>query len=149
MTGPQAAIGLRQLDKLDDWCRRKHHTDLLRKRLSEISAVRFPWPEDDVEHACYRAYCFVQPDRLADGWSRDRIMHEINQAGWPCQVGGCPEIYREKVVVEAGLAPSERLPVARELGETGLAFMVHHTIDDRTMRMAVDDIGGILEQATG
>ena len=58
------------------------------------------------------------------------------------------EIYREKVVVEAGLALSERLPVARELGETGLAHGPSH--DRRSdQRMAVDDIGGILEQATG
>ena len=148
MTGPQAAIGLRQLEKLDNWClKRKQHTELLRRRLDGLSVVRFPWPGDDIDHACYRAYCFVETDHLADGWSRDRIMHEINQAGWPCQVGGCPEIYREKLITDAGLAPAERLPVAQELGETGLAFLVHHTIDDQTMQMAVDAIGTVLEQA--
>ncbi|MDG2095582.1 MAG: DegT/DnrJ/EryC1/StrS aminotransferase family protein [Phycisphaerales bacterium] len=149
MTGPQAAIGLRQLSKLDDWClTRRRHTDLLRDRLDGLSAIRFPWPDDDINHACYRAYCFVEPDHLADGWSRDRIMHEINQAGWPCQVGSCPEIYREKVIIDAGYAPAAALPVARELGETGLAFSVHPTIDPDTMKDGVDAIVTIIEQAS-
>ena len=40
MTGPQAAIGLRQLEKLDNWClKRKQHTDLLRRRLTGLPVI--------------------------------------------------------------------------------------------------------------
>ena len=149
MTGPQAAIGLRQLSKLNDWrVRRSRNVSALRERLDGIASIRFPWPDDDMVHACYRAYCFVEPDQLASGWSRDRIMQAINDAGWPCQVGGCPEIYREKAVVDAGLAPNRPLPVAQELGETGLCFLVHPTIEDADMAAYANAVGDILESAS-
>jgi dTDP-4-amino-4,6-dideoxygalactose transaminase len=47
---------------------------------------------------------------------------------YPSLFGSCSEIYLERCFQEAGLAPAERLPVARELGETSLMFLVHPTI---------------------
>jgi dTDP-4-amino-4,6-dideoxygalactose transaminase len=44
----------------------------------------------------------------------------------PCFSGSCSEIYREK----AFGSTSDRLPVAQELGETSLMFMVHPTLSD-------------------
>ena len=76
---------------------------------------------------------FVKPDALADGWSRDRILSEIAEAGYPALSGSCSEIYLEKCFQDAGLAPAERLPVARELGETSLMFLVHPTITPEQM----------------
>ncbi|WP_462325986.1 hypothetical protein, partial [Desulfoplanes sp.] len=45
-----------------------------------------------------------------------------------CFSGSCSEIYREKAFTDAGYGPGERLPVARELGETSLMFLVHPTL---------------------
>ena len=149
MTGPQAAIGLRQLTKLKKWHElRLRNTSMLRERLNGIACIRFPWPDEHMVHACYRAFCFVEPDHLAHGWSRDRIMQDINDAGWPCQVGGCPEIYREKAVVDAGFAPNAPLPAARELGETGLCFLVHPTIESNQMAAYADAVRDIIQTAS-
>ena len=75
-----------------------------------------------MRHAWYRLYAFVVPERLKEGWNRDRILLTIREAGGECLSGSCPEIYLEKAF--QGLAPAARLPVARELGETSLAFLV-------------------------
>ena len=58
------------------------------------------------------------------------IVEAINAEGIPCSSGSCSEMYLENAFVDAGLAPPERLPVARELGETSLMFMVHPTMKE-------------------
>ncbi len=70
----------------------------------------------------------MQPEALADGWSRDRILSEITALGYPALSGSCSEIYLEKCFQSAGLAPAERFPVSRELGDTSMMFLVHPTI---------------------
>jgi len=73
---------------------------------------------------------FVEPARLRAGWDRDRIVAEINARGVPCSMGSCSEVYPEKAFDGTGLRPAERLPVARELGETSVMFLVHPTLTD-------------------
>ncbi len=81
-------------------------------------------------HAHYKCYVFVEPDQLADGWSRDRIIAEINDRGVPCYSGSCSEVYLEKAFDNTGWRPAERLPVAKGLGETSLMFLVHPTLTE-------------------
>ena len=71
---------------------------------------------------------FVEQGLLRDGWSRDRILHEITALGVPCYSGSCSEVYLEKAFDNTSWRPAERLPVARELGETSLMFLVHPTL---------------------
>ena len=125
MTGPSAALGRVQLQRLNDW--RAHRTAnarILGEALATCPAFMVPNPPDNVTHAYYRFYAFVRPQALASGWSRDRIIAEISQAGFPAFSGSCSEIYLEDTFRKQGLGPAERLPVARELGETSLAFLV-------------------------
>ncbi|WP_170367215.1 DegT/DnrJ/EryC1/StrS family aminotransferase [Ruegeria arenilitoris] len=125
MNGPSAALGRIQLKRLDAW--RAHRTanaDILHKALATCPAFRVPMPPDGVTHAFYRFYAFVRPETLAPGWSRDRIIAEIAEAGFPAFSGSCSEIYLEKTFTSRGLGPKEPLPVARELGDTSLAFLV-------------------------
>jgi dTDP-4-amino-4,6-dideoxygalactose transaminase len=75
-------------------------------------------------------------------------MAEINAAGVPCYSGGCPEIYREKVFAEAGLAPPQRLPAAVELGETSLMFLVHPTLADAEIEKTASVVEEVMRAAT-
>ncbi len=107
--------------------------------------------EDDLAqvHFDNRQYNFIawQPEALADGWSRDRIMQEIGAQGVPCFSGSCSEMYLERAFQDAGLAPAERLPVARELGETSLAFLVHPTIDSDQAGEMAGIVRAVMEEA--
>ncbi|MBT8080430.1 MAG: DegT/DnrJ/EryC1/StrS aminotransferase family protein [Gammaproteobacteria bacterium] len=127
----QAAIGRIQLTRLSDWVgQRRHNARRIHETARELAGLRVPEIPAWAEHAAYRCYIFLERDELMESWDRARIVAEINKRGVPCQAGSCSEVYREKAFVDAGLAPPERLPVAAELGETSLAFLVHPTLQD-------------------
>ena len=64
-------------------------------------------------------------------------MNQMVALGVPCYSGSCSEVYLEKAFDHTGWRPVERLPVARQLGETSLMFLVHPTLTeadlDRTL----------------
>jgi dTDP-4-amino-4,6-dideoxygalactose transaminase len=145
MTGVSAAIGRLQLARLDDWrAHRSANARILAEALGSSPAFRVPLPPDGITHAYYRFYAFVRPEALAPGWSRDRIMAEIAAAGYPISSGSCSEIYREATFSRRGIGPKKPLAVARELGETSLAFLTDPTwTRERTAELAefVRDLG--------
>lgn len=125
MTGLSAVIGTIQLQRLDDWTQaRARNADILFQAIRDLPVLRTPMPSNATTHAWYRFYTFVRPENLAKGWTRDRILSEISAQGFTAFSGSCSEIYREKVFTDRNLAPAHRLPVAKELGETSLAFLV-------------------------
>jgi dTDP-4-amino-4,6-dideoxygalactose transaminase len=125
----QAAIGRIQLSRMSDWQKaRLANASRIWEAASSLPGLRVPKIPDDIQHAAYKCYVFVEPEQLADGWSRDRIMAEINAAGVPCYSGSCSEVYLEKAFDGTGWRPEERLPSAQELGETSLMFLVHPTL---------------------
>ena len=71
---------------------------------------------------------FVNPENLADGWSRDRIVEEIMDYGVPAYQGSCSEVYLEKAFDGTPWRPEGRLANAVELGENSLMFLVHPTL---------------------
>jgi dTDP-4-amino-4,6-dideoxygalactose transaminase len=148
MTEMQAAIGRVALRKLPGWvAKRRANAQRITTAIAELGAVRVTLTESALQHSYYKYYTFVQPERLASGWSRDRIMAEISTAGVPCFVGSCSEIYKERAFANAGLRGAERR-VAKELGETSLMFLVHPTLSDSSMTFAVETIRSRLTKAT-
>lgn len=133
MTAIQAVLGLRQLERLDAWhAARARNAAALRSEIKGLDALRCPVPASDITHAFYRFYAFVRPEKLRPGYDRDRIVAEVNAAGVACFSGSCSEIYLEKCFGYLGLGPSERLPMARALGETSIAMLVDPTISAET-----------------
>ncbi len=123
MTSIQAVLGSKQLQYLQDWRhQRTRNASFLIRDFAQQEALYTPTPPPAMRHAWYRLYTFVRPDRLKEGWNRDRILRTIRDAGVECFSGSCSEIYLEKAFQE--FAPPVRLPVARQLGETSLAFLV-------------------------
>ena len=125
----QAVIGRIQLRRMADWQRqRTQYAQAIMAAAAQTGLFDVPVPSDDFVHAYYRAYVFVRPECLPTGWDRDRIMAEINALGVPCFSGSCSEVYLEKAFDGTGWRPEPRLPVARQLGETSLMFLVHPTL---------------------
>ena len=128
----QSAIGRLQLRRVNQWVSaRRANAERIWAAAREAPGLRAPAVPQWAEHAAYKAYVFVEPDLLKSGWTRDRIMNEINDAGVPCYSGSSSEIYLEKAFDGTGWRPKKRLPVARELGETSLMFLVHPTLESR------------------
>lgn len=148
MTSIQAALGLRQLERLPQWREtRSRNAQILIKAFRRSKALRTPEPPPHIRHAWYRLYSFVRPERLKPHWSRDRIMVAIQAKGVSCFVGSCPEIYLEKAFTSQGLAPAIRLPTARALGETSLAFLVDPAQDDATMMKIARAVSEVIGEA--
>ncbi|QPJ61259.1 MAG: DegT/DnrJ/EryC1/StrS aminotransferase family protein [Candidatus Nitronauta litoralis] len=129
LTEMQSAVGLIQLGRMKEWKqKRQDNVAQILEVCRKFSGLRVPEVPDHVDHAGYRAYVFARPENLKRGWSRDRIMEQINALGVPCYVGSCSEVYREKVFEKTGWRPRKPLPNAKELGETSLMFLVHPTL---------------------
>jgi dTDP-4-amino-4,6-dideoxygalactose transaminase len=131
MTEMQGAIGRIQLTRLPEWTRlRQRHANRIWQTASSVAGLRAPELVKSGEHAAYKAYAFVEPETLKDGWNRNRIMQEVISRGVPCFSGGCPEIYLERAFDGTPWRPVERLRNSRLLGETSLMFLVHPTLGD-------------------
>lgn len=148
LTEMQAAIGRIQLRKVGRWLEtRRKNAEILTQRLAVHQNLRIPQPPANHEHAYYKFYVYVHPERLRSNWSRDRILTEIVDLGAPCFTGSCSEMYLEKAFSGIETLPSERLPNARLLGETSLMFPVHPTLTPDMMNKLADIAGSVLQAA--
>jgi len=155
MTEMQASIGRLMLKKLDEWVqKRRSLAGILADGFREIHALRVTMPPDYIYHSYYKYYVFVRPEKLSDGWNRDRILMELGKKGIPCGSGVCPEIYLEEVFknytyksrIKNYELKNRRLPVAKALGETSLMFMVHPTLTEDDMHYVVEQVNQVMDK---
>jgi dTDP-4-amino-4,6-dideoxygalactose transaminase len=147
LTEMQSAIGRIQLKRMPEWtAARTRNANALAGVCREFDFLRVPVIPVDITHAHYKFYVFVEPDKLPQGVTRDNLIELINQAGIPCMQGSCSEVYLEKAFEDHLSKPKERLPVAKELGETSLMFLVHPTISEGQIEKAVQALKGALHE---
>lgn len=152
LTEMQSAIGRIQLTRMTDW------TASRTANAQQILQACQPWQDkgylnvptmeqtlgfEDCVHAYYKLYVYVQPAHLPTDWSRDRIIQEINNLGVPCYSGSASEVYLEKAFDDTGLRPEPRLPIAQQLGETSLMFLVHPTLTVDEINQTVEAIHSV------
>ena len=144
----QAVIGRVQLKRMRDWSTiRAQYAEMIWAACRPLNAIRVPVVPADSTHAHYKCYVYVQPDLLAAGWSRDRIVEAFDALGVPCYQGSCSEVYLEKAFDATGWRPKERLPNARELGETSVMFLVHPTLTQSELTKTCQVISDVLSKA--
>lgn len=150
MTGMQAAIGICQLGKLPAWVeRRRANAAELIRGLAGHPALRVPTPGMEVSHAYYKFYAFVRPEALRPEWSRNRLLQALRAEGIPCASGSCSEVYLEEAFAGLNVRPTERRPIARELGETSVMLPVHPTLAPNDMQDMVAAFARVLAAAGG
>lgn len=161
----QAAIGRIQLKRMGAWtAQRNANAKMLAEALQPFAGphgvIRLPefrcrsCPTSSTGtcqagcvHAQYKFYAYVCQEQLAAEWTRDRIVAEMNARGVPCYQGSCSEVYLEKAFDGTGWRPEERLPVARELGETSLMWLVHPTLTETEINKSCETISAVLGEA--
>jgi len=148
MTEMQAAIGRIQLKRMPDWHKKRlNNASSIWNTAKSCKGLKVPTIPDYIEHAAYKCYVFVELDRLKVDWNRDRIIQEINALGVPCYSGSCSEVYLERAFDGTGFRPKERLPNAKELGETSLMFLVHPTLTKDEIQQTCDAITSVMKSA--
>lgn len=149
MTEMQAAIGRIQLTKLPGWIEKRWRNAMaLHRQLEGVPGLKRVLPPADFGHAWYRYYAFIETERLEAGWNQARIVEAINAEGVPCFVGSCGEIYLEEAFLKNGFTPKERLPNARRLAETSLAFLVHPSLGEAEMSATGAAVRKVMQRAT-
>ncbi len=144
MTEMQSAIGRVQLKLLDSWLTtRRFNAEKIWASAKKFSCFSLPIIPENCISAYYKCYIFVNEDQLQDGWSRDRIMGEINSLGTPCFSGSCTEIYKEKCFKPFKLVYQKALPNALDMGKRSLMFLIDPTIDREKIMATVHAIESV------
>jgi dTDP-4-amino-4,6-dideoxygalactose transaminase len=157
----QAVIGRLQLQRISEWSdARKRNAEVVWATCREFPALRVSQikcascsgncksADASCQHAHYKCYVYVEPERLAIGWTRDRIIEAINAQGVPCYQGICSEVYLEKAFDGTGWRPQDSLPVAKGLGETSLMLLVHPTLTEVEISKTCEAIKKVMIEAS-
>lgn len=144
----QAVIGRIQLRRMADWhARRLANAERVWGCARAMRGLRVPAIPEGSLHAAYKCYVFVEPKQLKADWNRDRILGEIVARGVPCYSGSCSEVYLERAFDNTGWRPDERFPVARELGESSLMFLVHPTLTPAEIDKTCAVLAEVMQEA--
>lgn len=155
ITEMQSVIGRIQLTRMAEWTAKRtanaHAIVQACKPWEQKGYLNVPVMEqtpgfEDCTHAYYKLYVYVKPENLPKNWSRDRIINEINELGVPCYSGSASEVYLEKAFDNTGLRPEPRLPIAKQLGETSLMFLVHPTLLESEIKKTIQAIETVFHQ---
>ena len=149
LTEMQSVIGRIQLKRMAAWTEKRNaNASAIKNTLAKFSCIRLVEIPDYIQHAQYKYYAFVKPELLVDGWTRDRIVNEINALDIPCFQGSCSEVYLEKAFDNTSYRPEKSLLVAKELGETSLMFLVHPTLTSDEIGLTCQAIQSVLNKAS-
>lgn len=150
MLEAQGVLGRIQLRRMDQWQQaRLANARKIWAAAEQLPGLRVPAIPEDCLHAAYKCYVFVEPEALKADWTRDRILNEIVARGVPCFSGSCSEVYLEKAFDNTQWRPKERLPVAMQLGETSLMFMVHPTLTTAEIDKTCQVLRDVMQEAQG
>ncbi|KDD69726.1 dTDP-4-amino-4,6-dideoxygalactose transaminase [Pseudomonas sp. BT76 TE3572] len=148
MLEAQGVLGRIQLRRMEQWQEvRLANARRIWDTADQLIGLRVPVIPADCVHAAYKCYVFVEPKALKADWTRDRILNEIAARGVPCFSGSCSEVYLEKAFDNTPWRPAERLPVAKELGETSLMFMVHPTLTSSEIDKTCQVLRDVMQEA--
>ncbi|WP_244783364.1 DegT/DnrJ/EryC1/StrS aminotransferase family protein [Acinetobacter sp. F-1] len=143
----QAVIGRIQLKMMPEWtAKRMANMEKIYAAFADSPYFSVHRPSDEYVHAAYKCYVQVNTDRLPEGWSRDRIMAEMNALGVPCFSGSCSEVYLEHAFDGTAWRPAQRLQNAQKLGETSLMFLVHPTLTENNIQTTESAIQQIISR---
>ncbi|WP_427845854.1 DegT/DnrJ/EryC1/StrS family aminotransferase [Acinetobacter baumannii] len=140
----QAVIGRIQLTRMAEWTKKRtENAEKILKAFDGSPFFNVHTPSVDYVHAYYKCYVQVNLEALPDGWSRDRIMQDINSQEVPCFSGSCSEVYLEHAFDGTPWRPKKRLENAQKLGETSLMFLVHPTLSQDSIEKTILAINAV------
>lgn len=129
MTEIQASIGIDSLELLEDWILiRNKNAKIFNETFANIKLIKLTLPNEIYYHSYYKYYCFINPEFLKEGYTRNSIIHAANSLEIPCFEGTCGEVYKEKAY-----NLNLDLPVTKNLSETSIMLLVDPTYSTDTI----------------
>ena len=129
MTEMQAAIGRRQLSKLDKWLsQRRENAEAFLSAACEsevVTPMRLP---AEAKHAYYKAYIRLDLSFLPPDLSRREIVSALMLEGIMCGSGSCPDMSKEGALLDRDVKRDGDLPNAHRLARETMMFQVDHTL---------------------
>jgi perosamine synthetase len=117
MTNIQAALGLAQLEKIEDYVDlRRRHAASYHRLLADVAGLQLP-----VERPGSRNVYWMYGVLVEDGFgcSRDELMRELAERGVETRTFFIP-MHEQPMFHEHGLFQDEQYPVASDIGRRGL-----------------------------
>jgi sugar O-acyltransferase (sialic acid O-acetyltransferase NeuD family) len=137
----QAAIGIIGLNHLDEWVQhRRNIANIYSENLKNIDGVILTIPDDNIYHAYYKYYFFIDPEKFKI--SRDKIIELINKENIFAQVGSCGEIYNEVALSE--FKPENECKTAKYLFDTAIMLKCDPCISELNAIQSIEKIKNIL-----
>ncbi|HEX8063300.1 MAG TPA: DegT/DnrJ/EryC1/StrS family aminotransferase [Allosphingosinicella sp.] len=144
LTGPQAAIGLKQLEKLDAWhAARTRNAGIWSEALANQPGIRVPVPDERFRHAYYRLNFYLRPGAED---VRPEILARAGEAGLRLFSGSCSEVYLEEAFRDL---PRPDLPNARAMTRSSLAVEVHPTLHPEKLRRRAEKLAEVIRAVVG
>ena len=85
MTEIQSGIGRFQLRKLDEWIEtRQRFSSIFDSYFENCSFLRLEKIPDNMTHARYKYYAFIDKSKIKGSYSRDILLDKLNSKGIPC-----------------------------------------------------------------
>jgi perosamine synthetase len=143
MTDVEAAIGRRQLQRLDSMLEiRRRNRDFLLEALSRFEGI-YPQAETPgTLHAVHQFCATIDPKRL--GLDRDALAQALKARGVATNVHYPRGMHQQPAFVE--LYGRSALPVTEALCGAILAFPVHHGLTQDDLEYIVDCVGRCVEE---
>ncbi len=137
MTNIQAAIGVEQLRKLDEFNEKRiKNAEYLNKHLKTEGLIT-PYKDEKVEHVYHQYVLKVEDDFPM---SRDIFMNRLQEKGVGCAIHYPLPIFKQPLYQQLGYDDAG-CPVASELANKVLSLPVHPALTEDDLRYIVEVIG--------
>ena len=148
LTETQSAIGRVQLRKLDGWIQtRRQNAAALTAAVADLPCLIDSTPPETVRHSFYKFYVQVNPEALANNWTRDRIVDELALLGVPARAGACPDISNESAFATASINTSNPRPNAAKISNRTIMLPVHPTLTPGNISFMADALRSVIKTA--
>ena len=147
MTEMQSIIGIEQLKELNKYIKKRNNNAAI--ILTKIKKFKncfynFNYYKNNYTNAFYRLNLIIKPSCYKKSSSRNKILNEISNQNYFCQVGGCSELYLEKPIIKK--IGKKSFKNAEISSRNSISFIVDNTLLKKDVKRYSDIINKVLSK---
>lgn len=143
MTDIQAAIGLVQLNKLNEFNERRiNNAEYLDKHI-KVSGLKLPYRKNGIKHV-YHQYAVTIEEDEGFPMSRDEFMGYLKKKGIGCAIHYPLPIHKQPLYQQLGYTDEEvKCPITTELSNKILSLPVHPALTEKDLIYIAETINNL------